>query len=468
MAETILGLPTSAKFQAEGDRFNDYRRRILHIAPQGGAPLTGLLSMIKSEPTNDSIFLWHEKRYVPLRAALRGTNPATSDAPSTGDANDGTAITTGSKAVTVDTYFKVDTTRDLKVGHIIRNTVTDVQYQIMSVVRGVSTEATNGYIKVRAVRAYTITTVATEFAAATVLEVIGSAYGEGQAGSGLATTGFKRPFTIQNTTQIFRDHKDFPGSVLQMGTKWDESGVYKEAMRDLMIDHMVGIEKSILFGQRSTTTRASYDATQENLTVRTMSGIIEFLTLWDAGSTGISIDGSTYAPYAHKSASTLDTDDDKRIIANAGGTISVADFNKYAERVCRYNTNKTSEKLCLLGSGALIALTDMFRKNTSFNVTYQDKAYGLALTQVKTPFATFNLVTHPLFNQDATMRNWMLFLDIWSLRLRPLGNRDTALIPNRQNNGDDFRRDEFLTELGLEFHTPESAMLIKNVTAYAE
>lgn len=110
----------------------------------------------------------------------------------------------------------------------------------------------------------------------------------------------------------------------------------------------------------------------------------------------------------------------------------------------------------------------MFRKNTSFNVTYQDKAYGLALTQVKTPFATFNLVTHPLFNQDATMRNWMLFLDIWSLRLRPLGNRDTALIPNRQNNGDDFRRDEFLTELGLEMHAPESAMLIKNVQAYAE
>lgn len=468
MADTILGLPTSAKFQAEGDRFNDYRRRILHIAPQGGAPLTGLLSMIKSEPTNDSIFYWFEKRYVPLKAALRGTNPATSDAPSTGDADDGTAITTGSKAVTVDTYFKVDSTKDLKVGQIIRNTVTSVQYQIMAITRGVSSEVLLGYIKVRAIRAYSITTVATEFAAATVLEVIGSAYGEGQSGVGIGETAFKRPFQIQNTTQIFRDSQTFPGSVLQMGNKWDDTGAYKEAMRDKMIEHMVGIEKSLLFGQRSSNSRSSYDTNQETLNVRTMSGIIEFLTLWDAGSTGISIDGSTYAPYSHKGASTLDSDDDKRIITNAGGTISVAAFNKYAERVCRYHTNKTSEKLCLLGSGALMALCDMFRKNSSYNVTYQDKVYGLEITQVKTPFSTFNLVTHPLFNQDATMRYWMLFLDIWSLYLRPLGNRDTALIPNRQNNGDDFRKDEFLTEIGLEMHNPEAAMLIKNVQAYAE
>lgn len=468
MAETILGLPTSAKFQAEGDRFNDYRRRILHIAPQGGAPLTGLLSMIKSEPTNDSIFLWQEKRYLPLRAALYGTNPATSTAPTDGDTDDGTAIATGSKAVTTDTYFKVATTKDLKVGHIIRNSVTGVLYQILAITRGVANPVLLGYIKVRPIRAYSVGTVATDFAAATILDVVGSAYGEGQSGAGLGSTGFKRPFTIQNTTQIFRDHKDFPGSVLQMGTKWDATGIYKEAMRDLMIDHMVGIEKSILFGKRSTVTRASLDATQEDLSVRTMSGIIEFLEMWDAGATGITVDGSTYAPYSFKTASTLDTDDNKRIIANAGGTISVTAFNTWAERVCRYHTNKTNEKLILLGSGALMAVCDMFRKNSTYNVTYQDKAYGLEITQVKTPFSTFNLVTHPLFNADPTMRYWMLFLDIWSLKLRPLGNRDTQLIPNRQNNGDDFRRDEFLTELGLEMWNPEAAMLVKNVQAYLE
>jgi len=65
------------------------------------------------------------------------------------------------------------------------------------------------------------------------------------------------------------------------------------------------------------------------------------------------------------------------------------------------------------------------------------------------------------------MRYWMLMLDIWCLRYRPLGDRDTRLLKNRQNNGDDFRRDEYLTEFGLEFWSPENNLLIKNVTGYA-
>lgn len=44
MADSILGLPSSAKFAAESDRFYNHRRKILHLYPSGGAPLTGILS----------------------------------------------------------------------------------------------------------------------------------------------------------------------------------------------------------------------------------------------------------------------------------------------------------------------------------------------------------------------------------------------------------------------------------------
>jgi len=199
-----------------------------------------------------------------------------------------------------------------------------------------------------------------------------------------------------------------------------------------------------------------------------MAGILEFLELWDAGSTGISIDGSTYAPYAFKGASTSDTDEQKRIITNAAGTISVKKFLQYAERVGRYHTNKTNEKVVLCGSGALIAMHEMFRHSSTFNVKVGDNAYGLEITTITTPFGKFHFVTHPLFNEDPVMTYWMLFLDVWNLKYKYLTDRDTRLLKNRQNPGDDFRKDEYLTECGFEFWMPESHMLVKNVQNFVE
>jgi hypothetical protein len=60
----------------------------------------------------------------------------------------------------------------------------------------------------------------------------------------------------------------------------------------------------------------------------------------------------------------------------------------------------------------------------------------------------------------------MLILDVQNLKYRYMQGRDTELLKNRQNNGDDFRRDEWLTEAGLECRFPESHMFIQNITNY--
>lgn len=466
MADTILGLPSSKKFADEADRFYNHRRQILHSFPNGKAPLTGILSMIPEEFTNDSIFIWNEKRYRSPQTTLRGTNPVTSDAPSTGDANDGTLMTAGAKAVTVDFYFKVADTKDFKLGQVFRLDSTGDVFWVSGLTRGVAAEASNGYLKARLVRAETVAT--TDWVAGGTIRVIGTAYGEGASGVGKTNTGFKRPYPVQNTTQIFEDSFTFPGSVLKMGLKYDKTGPYREKAFDTVTEHMTGLERALLFGKRATVERASFDSNQENLTVRHMSGILEFLELWDAGSTGITVDGANYAPYSFKGASVSDSDDQKRIITNAAGTVSVRQFNQWAERVGRTHTNKTDEKLVLLGSGALIAMVDMFRRNTTFKVEEGDKVYGLTVTRIITPFGAFNLVTHPLFTEDPVMTYWMLFLDVWNLKYRPLTDRDTTLLKNQQNPGDDFRKDTFRTEAGLEMWFPESCMLVKNVQTYIE
>lgn len=469
MAQEILGLPSSAKFAAEGDRFYNHRRKILHLYPRGNCPLTGILSQTPEEPTNDSIMFWYEKRYRSPQTLLRGTAPVTTTAPSTGDADDGTIVVTGAKTITTDFYIKVDSTADFAVGDIaIVPTQEDIQFYVTAITRGVTAPATNGYLKVRLIRAVTFGTIATIFAADTALKIIGSAFGEGASATGKSQRAYKRPYQIQNTTQIFSDVFMFPGSVLQMGAKWDKTGFYNEKKRDTLVDHMTKLERALIWGRRSTTDRASFDTTQEDLSVRTFSGIIEFLELWDAGSTGLTIDGQTYAPYAFKGASTLDTDDQKRIITNATGNVTVDKWSEWAERVGRYHTNKSNEKLVLCGSGAMQAMGKMFRMNTSFEVTYNDTAYGLEFHTLKTMFGKFHFITHPLFNEDPVYRYWALILDIHSLHTRPLRNRDTRLLKNRQNNGDDFRKDEYLTEMGFEMWAPEQHMLIKNVVDYVE
>lgn len=468
MGNDILGLPSSDKFAALNDRFYNHRRQILHSYPNGKAPLTGILSMVPEEDTNDALFFWYEKRYFSPKTTLRGTSPVTTTAPSTGDSNDGTAVVTGAQTITTLFYFKVASTNEFKPGQIFRNDLDGTLFRVVGVTRGVTDQTVNGYLTVTLQRATTLGVIATIFASGGVIRIIGTAYGEGATSVGIKATQFKRPYAIQNTTQIFRDRFDFPGSVLKMGLKWDKTGPYKEKAHDTVTDHMTGLERALLFGQRTTTIRPSFDPSQDDETVRSMSGIIEFLTMWDAGSTGITVDGANYAPYSFKAPSTTDADDNKRVIANAAGTISVDKFTAMAEKVGRYHTNKSADKLVLCGSGALIALTKMFRLNSTFMVKYGEKAYGLTVTVVTTPFGDFNLVTHPLFNEDPTMTYWMLFLDIWNLKYRPLTDRDTRLLKNRQNNGDDRRVDEFLTEAGLEFWMPEGHMLVQNVQTYIE
>lgn len=468
MADSILGLPTSAKFAAESDRFYSHRRKILHLYPKGGAPLTGILSMLPEEPVNDSIHNWYEKRYLEPGSTLRGTNPLTKAAPSTGDTNDGTVSDGGATAITVTQYMKVNSVRDFKPGQTVLNMADGVIWIVLAVTQGVSAVATNGYLTVKLLRAVTLGTLATYYAAGLQLLVIGSAYGEGQSGAGLQATGFKRPYAVMNTTQIFRDHFTFPGSVLKMGLKYDNSGPYKEKAKDTIIDHMTGLERSILMGQRSTTSAASLDTSQEDLSRRTMSGILEFLALWDAGSTGLTIDGATYAPYSFKAISTVDTDDGKRVLANTAGTVTVDKWNTWAERVGRYHTNKSNEKLVLCGSKSLMALHAMFRKCSDFKVEVGDKVYGLDFTTLITPFGEFHFVSHPLWNINSSMQYWCLILDVWSMRFRPLLDRDTHLLKMRQNPGDDFRKDEYITEGLLEFWAPENHMLIQNITKYVD
>jgi hypothetical protein len=72
-----------------------------------------------------------------------------------------------------------------------------------------------------------------------------------------------------------------------------------------------------------------------------------------------------------------------------------------------------------------------------------------------------------LFDEDPDLQGTALFLDLGNLKYRPLSDSDTVFLKGRQANDRDARKDEWLTEAGLELRFPESCMYIKGVTSAA-
>jgi hypothetical protein len=318
-------------------------------------------------------------------------------------------------------------------------------------------------------------------------DALGTAYAEGHATAAVDSLAYRRPYRLSNTTRIHETAFYFPGSVLKMGEWWDKEGPYKERLRDALLEHMVGMEKAVLFSRRASAKDgiggvainplqdSGYKLNGQRADspfdgeTRSFSGILEWLELWDAGVEGLNLgDGNNTVYYNFKPNTTgNDQHDLTRIIRNPTGTISPMKLDILSERLARYNSNKTTDRLIVAGAGAVLALNQMLRKNTYYRVTEPATKYGTRFQSFETPFGNYHVTTHPLFNIDPVKRYWMLILDLPSIKYRPLTDRDTYLIKNTQaSNGDDFRRDLFRTEFGLEFWNPAAHMLVQKVEKY--
>jgi hypothetical protein len=217
---------------------------------------------------------------------------------------------------------------------------------------------------------------------------------------------------------------------------------------------MIGIERSFLWGVKN----KYYDGT--NPPTYTSDGIISFLARYEAAD-------SEYRGGTGAAALTLDTEDGKRDIRNSTGVVSEAWFDGIVERAFRVTHNPTNEKLALCGNGALKVINQLFRsKGVLQHKQASDQTYGMDIVSHLTPFGTLHYKTHPLFTANTAFRNAILILDVADLKYRYIKGRDTQLLKNRQANDADLRRDEWLTECGLELHYPEAHMFIRNVSSY--
>lgn len=213
-----------------------------------------------------------------------------------------------------------------------------------------------------------------------------------------------------NYTQIFRYAFSVTGTLqatmLRTGPKMDE------ARTKALKIHMSDIERSFFFGMKHEANGSTSQPT------RYTGGLLTSLTTV--------IDCAT------------DT-----AVAN---TMTEEEFDEQLiQTIFKYGS---TQKIAFVGDKVAHHL-QMFGKDR-WSPTSVDGAYGVSFTRYYTFAGELLVHLHPQFRQVPGMRHAMVIVDFPYVAYRYLQGRDTQLLENRQNNGEDAVKDEYLTECGLE------------------
>lgn len=436
------------------------RRKIYWQFPQGAAQLMGLLSLLpNSEETDKALFGWWEKRYPTQRTVTANSGTSTSSPFKNGD---DTVLTDSGSGVTLtaDTEYRVkvaDTTQ-FKPTHVIE--IRDVQNASTVTITGVVTAVISATVlKFRPNTTFLAvknTHSGAENEGLTV-SIKGTANREyGRSGSGI----FSAPINPTNRTQIFRSAFNLSRTALKAGLLYDKSGPYSLMAKENGMRHMLEMEKAFLFGENHevpVTDPDTGDITSETQT----GGVLWFLQQYEKAD-------SIYRGGTGAAAITSNTDADK-LIVDCGGSINEATYNRIIQNLFRVTQDKGYEKICLCGATFISAINKLFDRNVIRKTEFEEpktKARFVVYSH-ESLFGTVHYKTHPLFTEDPDLTDAALFLDLGNLRFRPLSDSDTKFLKGRQENDRDGRKDEWITEAGLECKFPESHRFVKNATVAA-
>lgn len=447
MASILTGLIGTE--QLANQRFKNIRRTVFYNFPNGAAPLLGLLSVMDAEEdVNDPEFVWYEDRF-PERKTVTSAWAGGSNGPFATDA--GTALGGTGATITAGTTYRaqlVDTSyirngAVLKISPVAQyNLATTLEMKVLVV-----EVLANNIIRFQPLEAsYPTVANASTFNIGIEVLVIGSAHSEGAIGA--AEGGYNLPVDVSNYTQIFRTPFSFTGTEMQTALKFDKTGDYRDKAKKQSLNHMVDIERTAMFGVQSKTVDPI-----TKLPLRTSGGVLWQLKQWELTASN---------PYG-ASGATQNSDDNKRII-NINGSLSSKAYDAYLERLFRVTNNQANEKLVLCGSGFLSVLNQMYRGQSVLQTDIpQAGIWGSDIVGHRTSYGTVYYKTAPLMNMNSTLRFNAMFLDVNNIKYRPMTNRDTDLLRNRQPNNADYRQDEYLTEAGFEIRFPESHMYMQGV-----
>jgi hypothetical protein len=370
------------------ERPTNFRELILWLSPNGQTPLTGLLSKMKTETTDDPEFSWWEEQLANPRMALSAqiTNLSTS-----------VSFTTTAQ---FDAYSFV--AGDLL---LVENAAADSAVSPFEIVEVVS--ITNGTTIV-VTRAVAGTTAATAVTGLSVTK-LGTVFAEGTSSPEASS---RRPTRKQNYCQIFKTAYELTGTALE--TRLRTGDPLKQERKRKSFDHSISMEMAFMFNGAATETNGT-----SNQPKRYTAGLRTFLT----------------------SNTTVFTT-----------TVTEASWIEAIRPVFDYDGGGGNERLALIGNGYATRISQLAKTGTDFTIGSPVRLYGMELQRWTLPMGSVYFRTHPLMNTHGRYTYSAFFIDASSLVYRPMRNRDTKPKDNIQNNDEDTMKGMWMGEVGLEVH----------------
>ena len=273
-------------------------------------------------------------------------------------------------------------------------------------------------------------------------QVIGSGWAEGST----APAGWEDAlFDREGYCQIFKTAMNlFSGTA--MATKYRGiSDEYKRVWTEKLMEHKMDLEQAFLFGRgvAAASTQGDTGATSEGGQVRYTHGIVPFTEV-NGKVYNMSYASSGYDAF-------LDAMEDYFApeSGNSGNKLVLA-----SRKVITY-LNK-------LGAGSFLN-NSIGSSQYRLDVNNVPGAFGHNVTVVNTIYGNLHFVQEPLLR--GPWENYACCVDMANVAYRPLvGNgisRDTFIETNIQANDEDGRRDQIITEAGLEISLPETHAVLK-------
>lgn len=313
-----------------------------------------------------------------------------------------------------DVTFTVDDGSIYAVGDLVLVTRTGEVIRVTAI-------ATNDITVTRSVGA---------LAAAALLDndellTIGSAEKEGDTSRAARTDN---PTKVTNYTQIFKESVHMSGTQ-RSSDQFTKPHDWNHQVKKAGIEHAKDLEYAFLFGRKD-----------------------------EIGSPAIRTTGGAYEAIVTN-------------VKDASGTLTEAEFFDFLRPMFRYS-NARREKVGLASQVAVDVLNGFPRGKLELRQADRDKTYGVKVFEYISPHGTLNIVTHYLIEAlSSTDKHWgeILVLDFESIYYRYLaggvgGSRDTHVNQNIQARDEDGRKDEWLSECGLQFGEEKKHGLIIGIT----
>lgn len=430
----FLGMRGSGDWSSD-ERPQNWREMVLRLFPNGAAPLTAIMSKLKSEKTDDPRFNWFEKDLAAQGGTVTNVfidQLSTAYVFATHQATFGIqgGILYVQMAEAVSNHFRVN--HQVVLRDSDRRSDVDVQAHVRSVVKA----GASSYIVVALLEADDNSSDSTNFNIASVDEVwiTGNAQPEG---GNLPQAIAYDPTPLHNFTQIFVT----PLSITRTAkkTRLRSENAYQTAKMEALQYHSIEQEQSYIFGERLETTDPN-----NGQPLRFGRGIINWVRSDSeavnsdyALSTDSSISGKTWLQ---------------------GGEDWLDDN---LETIKRWNDQRLLMGLC--GSGFQSAINKLAKSSGQITLDPMDTVYGLQISKWVVPGLTIALIDHPLFNFRASDRRKCIIGDPRRLSFRFIDDTMFLKDPGEKIAGYTFRdaTDEaFLTEGHIELHHAKSWALL--------